>query len=702
MPTRQSKTTSIPGPAARLPIYNYPTVPEEAERHRNAKVSPLTRRELKTDFRAVWQIAGKNWGDNIYRQLLCELKLGSVTNFPWYLCVEELAAVKNAPGKTFNPRENWEKVAEQVGKSGIYFYSNSGPDTEVPRAVFDKIMKCFGERFIGFNEGEWDGAYLGRIVVKGVMPLSRNRSRKEACRHYLDWLKNTYDKHQNRILSMSSMGFGPHYAGELGARILGFEASQFLPCDTVRMSFCRGACKQYDLLLNVCPSVFSYKGAHCFKCYPKDGQPQSALLDFWLAGPEHGASVGLLKRLWWLAYMNGANILGLECAYFPSNAVSELDAQGALPFDDPITDRMVMSRFTPLGWLQWEAIQAARKHPMRGVPHTPVALMLPFEHGWHAQPTYYHDKWFPHPYLHDFKNERNLYVWGNIPYNNGDWQIDKFFRWVYPGSNLSFTAPTRDERGIVTPTPFGDSFDVILANADDNAIAKYQALALLGGHNIDGDKALRDRLLSFVKSGGLVIADVGQWKKLPAEAKKLGASRLTRIFSYGKGRLVLVQAPHWDSGARDEATLNSVRAEIGPILQSFSLIETGERPIHSLVNVTDKPDELIITLCNPSQALAWEGTLTVKGAAIRECDEWLAFGEAAVKDGALKCGVPPNDVRVFKIRTEKPFLKLKHTDIPWKRLGYGAPEWETPVDRRFYGPAIEAAIEERRNLDADE
>jgi hypothetical protein len=204
-----------------------------------------------------------------------------------------------------------------------------------------------------------------------------------------------------------------------------------------------------------------------------------------------------------------------------------------------------------------------------------------------------------------------------------------------------------------------------------------------------------------VKSGGLVIADVGQWEKLPAEPKKLGASRLTRIFSYGKGRLVLVQAPHWDSGARDEATLNSIRDEIGPILQSFCLIEIHGRPIHSLVNVTDKPDELIITLCNPSQTLAWEGTVTVKGAAISECEEWLAFGEAAIKDGSLKCGVPPNDIRVFKIRTAKPFLKLKHTDIPWKRLGYGAPEWETPVEKRFYGPAIEAAMEERRDLEAD-
>ena len=357
-----------------------------------------------------------------------------------------------------------------------------------------------------------------------------------------------------------------------------------------------------------------------------------------------------------------------------------------------------MSEFTPIGWLQWEAVHTARKHPMRGVPYIPVALMLPFEHGWHAQPTYLHDKWFPHPYLHDFEKERNFFVWGNIPYNDGDWHIDKFFRWVYPGSNITFTCATRDERGIVTPTPFGDSFDVILDNADDTAISKYQALVLLGGLNVDSNKKLEARLLKLVSSGGLVIADVSQWTKLPAGAEEINSSKLMKTFKHGKGKIVIVQTPHWGSELKDESTLNQIRAEIGSILNSYNLIEVTGRPVHSLVNVTDNPDELIVTLCNPSQAMPWEGSLTVKGARVKECEEWLSFGETTVADGALKCGVPANDIRVFKIKTEEPFLKLKFSGIPWKSLGYGVPEWETPVENRFYGTAIVAAMEERCEL----
>ena len=525
------------------------------------------------------------------------------------------------------------------------------------------------------------------------MPLSPSRSRKEACGHYLDWLRTTYERHQNRILSMSSFGFGCHYAGELGARILGFEAGQWLPCDTVRMSFCRGACKQYDLLMNVCPSVFTIKGAQSFKCYPKHGQEQSALIADFLAGPEHGASVGLLKRLWWLAYMNGASILGLECAYFQSNAVDESEAQGAIPLEDPVTDRAVMAKFTPLGWMQWEAVQTARRHPMRGVVHAPIALMLPFEHGWHAQPTYCHHKWFPHPYLHDYEKEADYFVWGNIPYNGGDWQIDKFFRWVYPGSNKTFTAPTRDERHIVTPTPFGDLFDVILDNADESVLAKYQAVVLLGSLKADAAK-----LLPFVRSGGLVVADVSQWEVLPVEAEEVATSKLLKTLKYGRGRIVVVQAPNWGSAPGSEDVLAQVRTELDGLLRSFSLIEIAGRPIHCLVNVTDNADELLVTLCNPSQTMPWEGSVTVKGARVRKCEEWLAFGEAAVVDGVLRCGVPANDIRVFQLRTEAPFLALKFTDIPWRKLGYGVTEWDEPMDKRFYGANIVAAMDERDDM----
>lgn len=682
-----------------LSIHNYPIVPEEAARHRGAAIPPLTRENLQTDFRVLMQFGGSDWSAPMWRQMFMELKMASVTNFAWYRSVEEAMRPGEGVERPFTPRKNWETQAEYYGRSGIYFYSNSYAGTEIPLEAFERLKASFGERFIGFNEGEWDGGYIGAVVSKGGLELSPKRSRREACEHYLRWLKTSYEKHQNTILSMSSLGFGCHYAGELGARILGLETGEYLPCDTVRMSFCRGACRQYDLLMNISPAVFSLKGAQCFKCYPKQEQKQSSLVDgFHLAGPEHGASLGLLKRMWWLAYMNGASILGLQCGYFQADATGEHEAQGSVPIDDPITDRKAMAEFTPIGWLQWEAANTARKYPMRGVPHAPVAVMLPFDHGWHPQPTRYHHKIFPQPYLHDFEDERELFVWGNIPYEAGDWQIDKFFRWVYPGSNVAFTRATRDERGVITSTPFGDSFDVILANADETAIGKYQAIVLLGDLRVDETEGLKDRLLEFVTSGGLLVVDVAQWNALPPESREIHASKSLRHYQLGRGRIVIARTPRWGAGDLDESVLNDIRSELGEILQSYNLIEHDGRPIYSLVNVTDQPDELIVTLCNHSQTMPWEGMLRIKGQDILEREEWLSFDETLIRDGALKCGVPANDVRIFKLKATKSFLNLKFSKIPWRKLGYGVPEWDEPVEDRFYGPHIVEAMKGRKDL----
>ena len=60
---------------------------------------------------------------------------------------------------------------------------------------------------------------------------------------------------------------------------------------------------------------------------------------------------------------------------------------------------------------------------------------------------------------------------------------------------------------------------------------------------------------------------------------------------------------------------------------------------------------------------------------VTDVDEWLAFGKAKVRGGAVCCGVPANDVRVLRLRTRQPFLNLRFRDVPWHELGVGVPEW---------------------------
>jgi len=624
-------------------IYNQPTIPGISLPHRNAAVPPVTRDDLGADFQGYMQLIFCDWRTSCMYDAVLRLNLATVIMFRWYGSVEIEEAAKD-PGLAGQMIPGWEEAARQMAAKGFFIYFNSKVASKISKEAFEKIKAIFGRRFLGFNEGEWDGAYISRIA-SGEIPLSPNRSRQEAHYHYMDWMKQAYDDHHHYMLTMTSIGMGCHYGAELGSRMMGAELSQCLPCNMILLAFCRGAAKQYDLLFHTVPSVFSSRGApHTggLKCYPGSGQPESISLPG-LAGPRHGASLGLLKRLWWISHMSGSSITGFESGYFPYDGIGEYEAQSAKELPNPFTNGDIFAHLTPLGWMYWEALQTSRRHPRRGVPYIPIAVMLPVHHGWSPPEAY---------------STTSNCVWGNIPYEAGDWQIDKFFEWIYPGYKSAHAVPCCDERGIITNTPYGDSFDVILSTATDECLSKYQAVFLIGSVNVMMDAELQGRLERFIAAGGTIVFDSAQWMTKASDSPARDAVATHSVHRNG-GRLVHVIPESWGAGDPDNSCFSSVTKALADFVMSFNLITIEGRPLYHLVSVTNSPDELIITLCNNSHALSWEGLIRVKGQSIIEFEEWLADGEATVCDGALRCGVPANDVRVFCIRTQGPFLHLQ-------------------------------------------
>ena len=120
------------------------------------------------------------------------------------------------------------------------------------------------------------------------------------------------------------------------------------------------------------------------------------------------------------------------------------------------------------------------------------------------------------------------------------------------------------------------------------------------------------------------------------------------------------------------ATFTRFCEALSPRMQSFALIHLEGQPICWLVNVTDRPDEFLVTLCNNSHAMPWEGHARIRGQDIVEFEEWLAYRESGSTNGTLHCGVPANDVRTFRIRAARAFLSLRYSDVPWRALGFGA------------------------------
>ena len=691
------------------PIHNHPVVPEAGERYQRCRVKPVTRAEMRCDFRtAIFLYSPK---DEVDLKALLEYGFASSAYFYTKLWIRGGDGEEVRGG-----REGLERMAE--ARIYLFHVGMSGTDEEV-EGHEDFLISKFGERYLGAKaDSELDGGYTrgwcwgdGPFAKRVAMPEepSPDRSRAQAHREYDRVLDCFYDKKRN--LSICSLGYGCHYAAEHGARMLGVETVEKLPSDTVLWCFCRGASKQYDLLTSVSISsaVSRPWGA---KGYYPDGRKIVHLggREPTVSGADYGFSEGLSKREWYVAYMYGCSLVFFQGGYFFSSIPSGDGPPLAAPYEAPLKAFREAQRpnwallegvLTPLGRLHAEAQEFAFDHPVRGTPYMPVALMLDEDHGWN-QPR------------HLYRKDQD-HAWGNIPYSRLDYQIDNFFRWVYPGYEAC--SYYRDERGYITNTPFGDMYEVILSNASPKCLEKYRVVVLLGDLKVEGREGLAERLRDFLEEGGIVVAGTDQWPGIPAwlsgvevsegskayagevvcadgrrfregaferrQARTAGGGVLLRIpqgdplvirQGVGKGWLYTITVKGWGEAERRHDFLKGVRHVLGGLLGELNLVEVEGRDLFYLVNVTDRDDEVMVTLCNNSPDAPWEGKVRVKGEEVEAFEAWLGHSEACVRDGLLWCAVPANDVRVFRLKAGRGFLPLMFREIDWKGLGVGVPE----------------------------
>ncbi len=681
------------------PIYNLPVIPEEGEHYRKCATKPMTRAEMKCDFRNALMM--KHPDSQACWEAILRYKMASAVFFYTRHWIKE---------KDGTEWHGWQHSLRKLAGAGIYIFhvNMTWYGEEETRGYFEFLLDTFGEKFIGLKgDSELDGGYTGGWCWTGhyaeemgrVGVPSPQRSRAEARQEYdrvLDWF---YGRAFHRGMSISSLGYGCHYAAEHETRMLGIEAEEQLPSDTLLWSFCRGASKQYDLLMTTSISSVSRWGQ---RPYFRDGQNVTS--GDAIVGPDYGPSEGLDKREWYLAYMNGASIVAFSAGLFPyvkygGKVSGEYESFIMAGGPNEAGYGLLEANLTPRGRAHVQCQEFAAEHPVRGTCYMPLAIMLDHDHGWNPPGDYY-------------RTERDR-VWGNIPYARGDYQIDNFFRWVYPGYEQA--SYYRDERGYITNTPFGDMFEVILSNASSACLNKYRVVVLLGEQQIASDGA--EHLTGFLRDGGIVIAAVDQWPGITPEVagaevsetvqSHAGESRSAdgRTFregpfeyhkalvttgevlletdegdplvirnSVGDGTLFMVTVKCWGRTEKRHEFLKGIKYVLGDVLNNLNPLEVEGRPIYYLVNVTDREDELIVTLCNNSPDLQWEGRLRIKDAPIEAFEAWLGHSEAVVEDGALHCGVPANDVRIYKLKAERGFLRLMFQDIDWKKLGVGIPD----------------------------
>ena len=392
-----------------------------------------------------------------------------------------------------------DKVAE-LKKRGLYLFDpwgwvpgsgEGGPWRQYypPKETLDLFERELGDHWLGMDNGEQDGRYVG-----GYAPTQVPFGKPDRYEQYLNFQRHFERMDEilgNRMATLVSLANGHYFLRENCYMLIGAETGQALPNAQLYYSWIRGAGKQYGVPWFGNVSTFNRWG---WKAYPKD--PSPSLENG--ASPVNGTSLALLKKLMYAQIFYNSLAVGFEMGLY---------------WDGKYT-KDGKSELSPIGRIHTGAQDWCAKYGDPGVMHAPVAVMTDFYAGW----------CFPrHLY-----SGLSYFVWGALPYDEGDYLTDGVLDMIYPGyQDASYF---KDERGFNADTPYGDIADCVLSDAPAWVLKQYSAVILTG--RLRPSEELRDTLLEYVRGGGELCFTKGNAKTLFPKGFKgvdLGKGRITPI-----------------------------------------------------------------------------------------------------------------------------------------------------------------------------
>ncbi len=375
------------------------------------------------------------------------------------------------PSYTLLYLDNVDDIVAELKRRNLFLFDlwgyvpGSGPggywqQFHPPQKVLDLFQRELGERWLGMDNGEQDGRYVGGYASQ-MFPAGADRIHQYL--NFQNHFQGLTDELRNKMATLVSLNFGHYFLKEGVYTFIGAETAQGLPNAQVYYSFIRGASKQYGVPWFGNASVWNRWGE--YKTYGKTTAKN--------AGPDKGTSLSLLKRLMYSHIFYNSYMVGFESGFISDDHLS------------------------PIGKIQYEARQWLEKFGQPGNMLTPVALMVDFYSGWS----------FPR---HLYSGE--IYkVWGNLPYDAGDYLTNDVIGMFYPGyQNSSYY---HNEKGFNVATPYGDILDCLLSDAPSWLLKRYAVLVLAG--NIHGDLELKDKLEDYVSAGGHLVITAETLKQLP-------------------------------------------------------------------------------------------------------------------------------------------------------------------------------------------
>ncbi len=392
---------------------------------------------------------------------------------------------------------NLSDLADEIKRRDLYLFDiwgyvpGSGPggywqQFTVPAGALAILESKLGERWLGTDIGEQDGRYIGGYANQ-MTPASA--SRFEQYLNFQRHFERMGDDLGHKHAALVSLNFGHYFLKEGTYTLIGAETAQALPNSQVYYAFIRGAGKQYGVPWFGNASIYNRWG---YKTYGSAGGSGGDT-----HGPTKGTSLSLLKRLLYSHILYNCVAVGFENGWFDGDQLS------------------------PIGRIQQSAQRWVKENGQPGVMHTPVALLLDFYSGWS----------FPrHLYSGDVYR-----VWGNRPFEAGDYFTDAVLDLLYPGyQNSSYF---HDESGFITPTPFGDIADCLLSDAPLWALDRYAVVIVAG--ELVGGREVRDTLQAYAERGGHLVITAGNLAKLPGGIAGVTNMSANSTISCGRGRVTV-------------------------------------------------------------------------------------------------------------------------------------------------------------------
>ena len=367
------------------------------------------------------------------------------------------------------------EVLDEIRRRGLYLFDlwsyvpgspleGAWSNITPPPGMVRHLQRTLGDRFLGIDNGEQDGRY---IWATAEQQCPRAQSRFAQYLSFQRHFKKLGDELGNHMTALTSLTLGHYYLKEGNHLLLGAETAQALPNSQLYYAFIRGAGRQYGVHWFGNASVFNRWGWKDYGAEKRDGRYRS--------GPEEGTSLSLLKRLLYTHYLYNCVAIGFE--------------SGWLTEEPPYA-------LTPIGDIQRGAVEFVARHGQPGVMHTPAALLLDFFSGW-VPPRHLYT-----PYVYQ--------VWGGMPYEAGDYLTHGVLSLLLPGyEDASYF---RDERGFLSPTPFGDMTDCLLSDAPLWVLRQYGLLVAAGALTMT--RELADKLRAFVAGGGHLVVTAGNARGL--------------------------------------------------------------------------------------------------------------------------------------------------------------------------------------------